>query len=190
MPGAEEGRPMSFEINSLHVGEINAQGIKLIMREEPDTESTDPKAKPVKKTIQEVTLPKNDKVSIKDINVSGLRVTLAEEGPTLSTLDKDASVSAGKTDLSGIGYNEKTAKGSVLKAVALHSGKFNALTLDALGRNGREYTLNEFFKFFGQTRLEGLDVSGSYSAWENKWHNRPCRQPISYQHRLHGRQRW
>ncbi len=165
VPGADKGRPMSFEINKIHLDEINAQGIKLIMRDVPGEENVDAKAKakPAKQTVQEVTLPKNDKVSIKDINVSGLRVTLAEEGPTLSTIGNDASVSIGKTDLGRINYNEKTAKGSLLKAIAIHSGKFDALTLDALGRNGREYSLKEFFKFFGRTRLEGLDASGTYA---------------------------
>jgi hypothetical protein len=161
-PGAEPGRPMSVEINNLHIGEINARGIKLVMRDDPDKQSKDPKAKNAKQTVQEVTLPKNDTVSIKDINVSGLRVTLAEEGTTLSTIEKDASLNIGKTDLSGIGYSEKTAKGSVLKAIALHGGKFDALSLNALGRNGREYSLKEFFKFFGTTRLEGLDLRGFY----------------------------
>lgn len=164
VPGADKSRPMSFEINKIHLDEINAQGIKLIMREVPEEiADAKAKAKPAKQTVQEVTLPKNDKVSIKDINISGLRVTLAEEGPTLSTINNDASISVNKTDLSGISYNEKTAKGSLLKAIAIHSGKFDALTLDALGRNGREYSLKEFFKFFGRTRLEGLDASGSYT---------------------------
>ncbi|SFQ47501.1 eCIS core domain-containing protein [Parafilimonas terrae] len=162
IPGAEPSRPMSIEINSLHVGEINAQGINLVMREVPDNENKDPKAKPAKQTVQEVTLPKNDKISIQDINVLGLRITMAEEGTQLSTIGDNAEVGIGKTDLGGIGYKEKTAKGSVLKAVALHSGKFNSLTLEAIARNGRQYTLKEFFKFFGRTRLEGLDAGGTY----------------------------
>ena len=157
-----EGRPMSFEINRLHVGEINAQGITVVRLDELGAENDDAKAKPVKKTMQVVTLPKNDKVSIKDINVSGLRVTLAEEGPALSTIGADASISVGQTDLSGIGYSEKTAKGSVLKAFSLDRGKFEELKLQALGRNGRQYSMDEFFKFFGSTQLAGLDAAASF----------------------------
>jgi hypothetical protein len=158
----QEGRPMSIEINNLHVGEINAPGITITMRENPDKDKEDTKTKPAKQTVQEVTLPKSDKVFIKDINLNGLRVTLAEEGTTLSTIGENASVSVGETNLGGIKYTEKTAKGSVLSTIAINKGKFDALTLEALGRNGREYSLKEFFKFFGRTRLEGLDVSGTY----------------------------
>ncbi|HEX5153069.1 MAG TPA: DUF4157 domain-containing protein [Parafilimonas sp.] len=177
IPGAEAARPMSIDINSLHVGEINAQGINVIMREVPDTENKDPKAKPAKQTVQEVALPKNDKVSIQDINVLGLRVTMAEVATNdpndplaipkkvtqLSTIGDNAEVGVGKTNLGGINYKEKSAKGSVLKAIALHSGKFDSLTLEAIARNGRQYTLKEFFKFFGRTRLEGLDANASYA---------------------------
>jgi hypothetical protein len=159
--GDEAARPMSIEINKLNVGEIAAQGIKVVMRE--SYEADDPgKRKGIKK-VQEVQLPKDKQVFIKNIDISGLRVTMADEGTTISKIGEGANVQLGETKLGGISYAEKNAKGSLLKAISLHKGNFDALKLNgAMAVNGREYNLKEFFKFFGSTRLEGLDVAGSY----------------------------
>jgi hypothetical protein len=156
-------RPLSIEVKNLHIGEVAAQGINLMLFEEADTKAADPKKKTTGRKVQEVSLPKKDKVFIRNIKVSGLRVTLDEGVPSLSTTDKDASVKLGQTDLSNLRYSEKSAKGSVLRALALHSGKFDAFTLEAVNRNGRDYSLPEFLKFFGRTRLEGLDAAASYN---------------------------
>lgn len=126
----------------------------------PESEVEDPKKKKTAKKVQEISLPAKDKVFIKNFKVEGLHVALEKEGSKLSMIDDNASIKLGETDLSKIGYEEKSAKGSVLKALALHSGKFDAFTMEALGRNGREYSPKEFFKFFGRTRLE---ASGSYN---------------------------
>lgn len=158
----EAARPLSIEINSLHVGEIMAQGIKVVKREAVEG-SADGKKKPVKSKIQEITIPKDDNVSIKDIDVSGLRITLGEAGPRLTALTDNASVQLGKTDLSGIGYAEKNAKGDVLRTIALQTGRFSALSFKAANRKGREYTEKEFFKFFSSMQLSDLDVSGAYN---------------------------
>ncbi len=162
--GDETGeRPMTLDINTLNIGEISAQGITVVMREDPQTETADPKKKKAVRKVQEISLPKNDRVFIRDFKVSGLRIALEKEGVKLSTTGNDASVKLGESDLGGIGYTEKNSKGSVLKALAVHSGKFDLFTMEAIGRNGREYKLTEFFKFFGRTRLEGLEASASYS---------------------------
>lgn len=146
-------RPMIVEINSLSIEEATAQGLKLKFME----------AAGAGKKVQEVSLPEKDKVSLKKLHVQGLRITLDEAGATLSTIGDNASVTLGESDLGGIRYTERSAKGSVLRALAIHRGKFNSLTLEALARNGREYTFKEFLKFFGRTRLEGLDASASYN---------------------------
>jgi hypothetical protein len=160
-------RPLSIEINSIDIGEVAAQGINLMLFEEADTTAADPKKKTTGRKVKEVSLPKKDNVFIRNIKVRGLRVTFNEAGPTLSTIDKDASVKLGQTDLSNIRYTEKSAKGSVLRALMLHTGKFDAFTLDAVNRNGREYSRDEFLQFFGSTRLEGLDAAASYHDGKN-----------------------
>lgn len=157
-----------IDINSLHIDEISAKGISVLMSEEPDAATADPKKKKTQKPVQEVTLPENDAVFIRDINVAGLRVGLDESGISLATTGtEDASVKLGKTDLSGIGYKEKIGKTRILKALSVHTAKFDKFTLEALGRNGRTYTMKEFLKFFGRTRLEGLDVEASFSDGVN-----------------------
>jgi hypothetical protein len=161
--GIDVKRDLTIDINSLEIGEIDAQGISFIMREDASAE-TDPKKKKTAKTVQEVSLPKEDKVSITGIKVSSLRISLPDTGATLSTTGTDdASVQLGKSDLGGIKYTEKKVKGTVLKALNIHSAKFDSLTFEAMGRNGRQYTPKEFLKFFGRTRLEGLEASASYS---------------------------
>lgn len=153
-----------IDINSLHIDEISAQGIRVLMSEEFDAATTDPTKKKTQKPVQEVTLPEKDKVFIRDINVAGLRVGLEESGITLATTGtEDASVKLGKTDLSNTGYKEKIGKTRILKSLSVHTAKFDKFTLEALGRNGRTYTMQEFLKFFGRTRLEGLDVEASFS---------------------------
>lgn len=155
-------RPLTLEINRVYVGEISAQGIKVQMFEDIEAEQADPKKKKARK-IQEISLPEKDDVSIKGVEVKGLRVALTDDGPELSTIDKDASIKLGETDLGGIGYQERISKTNILKAFALHQGKFTSLEMSALGRNGRTYTIKEFFKFFGRTRLEGLVAGASYN---------------------------
>ena len=161
--GDKPGRPLSIELKQLHVDEIKAQGLTFVMRDLIEKETKDGEGATLSQKVQEVRLPKDDIVSIKGLNVGGLRINMAESGTTLSTIEEKSSIDVGMTDLGGLTYSEKNARGSVLKTLALHKGKFNSLKMEALGRNGREYTLKAFFKFFGSTRLEGLDVSGSYS---------------------------
>lgn len=157
-----------IDINSLHIDEVSAQGIRVLMSEEPDAVNADPAKKKTQKAVQEVSLPENDRVFIRDINVAGLRVGLEESGVTLQTTGtEDASVKLGKTDLGGIGYKERIGKTRILKALSIHTAKFDKFTLEALGRNGRSYNLTEFLKFFGRTRLEGLDVEASFSDGVN-----------------------
>ena len=157
----EKARPLSIDINRFNVGEINAKGIKIVMKEAVETSEESKKKKTQK--IQEVLLPKEDKISIKNIKLNGLKVTMDDAGPKLNPTDKDASLEVGETSLGGIRYREKSAKGTVLKAFALHKGNFDALSLEAIGRNDRPYSLKEFFKFFGRTRVKGLDTVGSYT---------------------------
>jgi hypothetical protein len=152
----QKTRPMIIEINALTIEEATARGIRFKYMEKADDSDK------VKK-IHEVTLPEKDKVSLKNVNLSGLRLTLDQPGVTLSTIEDDTTVTLGASDLGGIRYTEQTAKGAVLKALTLHRGKFNSLSLEALGRNGRAYTLKEFLKFFGRTRLEELDAGASYT---------------------------
>jgi hypothetical protein len=156
------GRPMSVEIRKLSIREIKAKGLTVRMNEfsKPKKEGASPKLL----SVSEVRLPKSDDVSIQDLNVEGLRVILDKDNTKFQTLGEDASVKLGKTDLSGITYKEKSARGSVLQSLVVHRGKFNALTLEALGRNGSTYTIKEFFKFFGKTRLAELDASGTYTS--------------------------
>lgn len=159
----EKVRPASVEIKNLRIGEILAKGIKVLLREDPDKVNDEEKDQNDNEKVQEVILPKEDQVSIRDIQVSGLKLTFEEQGISLSTLEKDATIKLGQSDLSGIEFKERSAKGSILRAVSVHRGKFDALTLEALGRNGRTYTLKEFFKFFGRSRLQDLDGNLSYS---------------------------
>jgi hypothetical protein len=159
--GETPAKPTVIEIRSLHLDKIAAQGVTLRMMEAPDEQGAKPAGK---RTIQEVALPKNDNVSIENIDIKGLRVTLADEGTQLNAIDQDASIHAGKGDLGGIAYKQSLAKGSVLKTIALHRGNFDAITLDAVNRKGRVYTLKEFLKFFGGTRVAGLNVDGTVKA--------------------------
>ena len=156
----EAARPLTLEIRKIHLGKIKAKGLtaRMIEYKQPAQEGD----KPSVRSVQEVSLPKSDDVSVENINVSGLRVLLHKGKTELQTIDDNASIKIGATDLGGVTYKEKSARGSVLKSLTVHRGKFNALTLEALGRNGRTYTPKEFFKFFGKTRLEGLDTSGTF----------------------------
>jgi len=160
--------PTIVEIRSLNVGKLQAQGLTITLREgEPaQGEETAKATKP--KTIQVVTLPKKDKVSIDNLDIKGLRITLNKGGTELSAIDESASVHLGESDLGGIRYKEKSARGSVLKSIAIHRGKFDALKLEALKRDDRRYTLKEFFKFFGRTRLGGADIKGTYREGKTK----------------------
>ncbi len=159
--GETPAKPTVIEIRSLHLDKIAAQGVTLRMIEVPDEEGAKPAGK---RTIQEVVLPKSDDVSIENIDIKGLRVTLADEGTQLSAIDEDASIHTGKGGLGGIVYKQSLVKGSVLKMIAIHRGNFDAITLDAVNRKGRVYTLKEFLKFFGSTRVAGLDVGGTIKA--------------------------
>lgn len=165
--GDTPATPTVIDIASLHIDRLSAQGITLTMKEE-EPQETDDKKKKSAGTIQVVTLPQADTVTIDNLDVKGLRITLDEDATRLSTIDENASIQLGESDLGGIHYKEKTARGSVLTSIAIHRGSFGALTLEALKRNGRQYTLKEFFKFFGRTRLAGAAIEGSYEAGKNK----------------------
>ena len=95
--------------------------------------------------------------------MKGLRIVLDEKETRIGAIDEDASITVGKTDVSGIAYKEKTARGSVLRAFSLHKGTFSSLELAAVHRADRSYTLKQFLQFFGRTRLAGLDVAGTYT---------------------------
>ncbi len=163
-----QAEPTIIEIRKLHLDKLTVQGITMTLKEveQKESEETDKAAKA--KTIQVVTLPRKDKVTINNIDIKGLRVTLDEEATQLSTIDQNASLHLGESDLGGIHYKQKTARGSVLKSLSLRKGKFESLKLDALNRNDRPYSLKEFFKFFGRTRLHGADIEGKYKAGKTK----------------------
>lgn len=147
--------PTVIDIDHVHVGKLTARGIVL--------ESSDAGKSDAEKTKQTVALPSTDPIEIDQIDLKGLRITLDEKATRLRAMGEDASISAGKTNLSGIAYKEKTARGSVLQAFSLQKGNFDSLTLEAIHRAGRSYTLKQFLQFFGRTRLAGLDVEGTYT---------------------------
>jgi Domain of unknown function (DUF4157) len=155
--------PTVIYIDHVNVGKMTARGIVLQSFEAEETDPGKAKKKTGPKTIQEVALPKTDPIEIEKIEVKGLRITLDEKETRLSATGEDASIAVGKTDLSGIAYKEKTARGSVLQAFNLQRGKFDSLELAAVHRAGRSYTLKQFLQFFGRTRLSGLDVEGTYT---------------------------
>jgi hypothetical protein len=161
-PG-EADVPTVIDIDHVNVGKLTARGVVLQSFEAEETDPAKAKKKTGPKTIQEVALPKTDPIEIDGIEVKGLRITLDEKETRLSATGEDASILAGKTDLSGIAYKEKTARGSVLQAFNLQKGKFDSLELSAVHRAGRSYTLKQFLQFFGRTRLAGLDVEGTYT---------------------------
>ena len=158
----EAGRPTIVEISRIYLKKLSARGITVRLYETTTTEEGS-KERIADGKVQEVSLPKDDQVFINNLEVKGLRITLGKDSTTFSSLDDDASITTGKSDLGGIKYRERSSRGAVLKALAIHSGTFNKLTLEALGRNGREYTPKQFLQFFGRTRLHGAKISGSYS---------------------------
>lgn len=159
--GDQPAVPAVIDLHHVHVGKLSAQGIVLQFLE---AEETDPeKAKAGQKTIQEVALPKSDPIEIEQIDVKGLRVVLDKDEKRIGAIDENASIEIGKTDVSGVAYKEKTARGSVLQAFSLHQGKFSSLELAAVNRAGRSYTLKQFLQFFGKTRLAGADIAGTYT---------------------------
>lgn len=160
------GRPMSVEIRRLYIKEISAKGLSVSLFEYNKLKEGEAQAG--LRTVSEVQLPKTDDVTIADLEVTGLKVILHKEKTEFGTIEDDAAITLGKTDLSGISYKEKSARGSVLQSLTVNRGKFNALTLEALGRNGRTYTTREFFKFFGKTRIEELDAQGTYQSGKTK----------------------
>lgn len=163
--GDTPATPTVIDLTSLHVDKVSLQGMTVTMREaEPETAGD----KKVTGTVQVVTLPRTEAVTVQDLDVKGLRVTLDEDATRLSAIDETASIELGESKLGGVQYKEQSARGSVLTAIALHKGNFAALTLQALNRKGRQYTLKEFLKFFGHTELAGADLSGSYASGKNK----------------------
>ena len=154
--------PMVVDISDVHVGKLTAQGIVLQAFEAEEAGET-AKTKTGPKTIQEVALPIGDPIEIAGIDVKGLRITLDEKETHIGAIDEDASIAIGKTDLSGIAYKEKTARGGVLQAFSLQKGKFDSLTLEAIHRAGRSYNMRQFLQFFGKTRLAGADLEGTYT---------------------------
>ncbi|MCB0642586.1 MAG: hypothetical protein KDC44_13145 [Phaeodactylibacter sp.] len=156
----EEQHPARLEIRSLRLKEINAQGINVIMREPAPEEG---ETTPQKQKIQEVSIPPGEPISLKNLHITGLAVDLQEGGSTLSVLDEDASIHTGETDVSGLKYEKRNAQGAVLRSLSLHRAKFDGLKLDAIERKGRPYRLDEFFKFFGRTRIENLDALATFS---------------------------
>jgi hypothetical protein len=160
--GDKPAAPAVLDLHAAHVNKLTAQGIVLQLFE---PEETDPaKKKPAgQKTIQEVSLPASDPIEIEDIDVQGLRVILDKNEQRFETIGENASISVGKTDVGGIAYKEKAARGSVLQSFSLHRGMFDSLNLKALNRAGRTYTRKEFLRFFGSTRLAGADFEGTYT---------------------------
>jgi hypothetical protein len=158
----DQARPTSIEIDRLEISKIAARGMVLRLYETLTEENSEKTKKKSGKKVQEVHLPESDQVFIHNIEVRGLRVTLANEGVKLSTLEDDALLKLGEGELGGIGYKEKSARGSLLRTISLHKGHFDEITFEALGRNDRKYSIKEFFQFFGYTRFVGLDAEGSY----------------------------
>jgi hypothetical protein len=161
--GDQPAVPAVVDIHDVHVGKLTAQGIVLQFLEAEETDPAKAKKRTGPKTIQEVALPTTDPIEIEQIDVKGLRISLDEKETHISAIDADASIAIGKTDVGGVAYKEKTARGSVLQAFRLHRGKFSSLELAAVHRKGRSYTLKQFLQFFGKTRLAGADVEGTYT---------------------------
>lgn len=170
-PKSEQIRPMTIEVNNFHIGKVEAEGITATLEDQPEEKAPEKGKKPSPLKKQIIQIPKGKRISLEDINIAGLGVKMLETTDEKDSTQKksetklydtnaggDTKVSTGKGNFTGLSYTQTTKGKQDLLKVALSKGVFDGIDLKKVNSEGRDYSLKEFFKFFGSETLAGLDL--------------------------------